>query len=65
MNLKPEHKAMLESYLRALVGTAIAAYSASGGDPKATLNAVWASLIPVAMRFLNKKDGAFGLGSDK
>lgn len=65
MNLKPEHKAIVESYLRALVGTGIAAYTASGGDPKATLNAIWASLVPVAIRFLNKKDGAFGLGAGK
>lgn len=65
MSLKPEHKAMIESYVRALVGTGIAAYTASGGDPKATLNALWASLVPVAIRFLNKKDGAFGLGALK
>jgi len=65
MNLKPEHKAMIESYVRSLIGTGIAAYTASGGDPKASLNAIWASLIPVAIRFLNKKDGAFGLGATK
>jgi hypothetical protein len=65
MNLKPEHKAMIESYLRSLVGTGIAAYTASGGDAMASLNAIWASLIPVAMRFLNKKDTAFGLGTSK
>jgi len=65
MNLKPEHKAIIESYARSLVGAGIAAYTASGGDPKATLNALWASLVPVAIRFLNKKDGAFGLGATK
>jgi hypothetical protein len=65
MNLKPEHKAIIESYLRSLIGTGIAAYTASGGDPMASLNAIWASLVPVAIRFVNKKDKAFGLGADK
>jgi hypothetical protein len=65
MKLSPQNKAMIESYARSLVGTGIAAYTASGGDPKATLNAIWASLIPVALRFVNKKDGSFGLGAAK
>ena len=51
---------MLASYGRSILAAAIAAYSASGGDPTATLNAVWAALIPVAMRYLNPKDSAFG-----
>lgn len=61
MKLKPEYRAILESYARALVGTGIAAYTASGGDTMATLNALWASLVPVAIRFLNKNDSGFGL----
>ena len=60
MNLSPQYKAMLASYGRSILAAAIAAYSASGGDPTATLNAVWAALIPVAMRYLNPKDSAFG-----
>lgn len=65
MKLSPQQKAMLMSYLRSLVGAGIASYTASGGDPTATLNAIWASLLPVALRFVNKKDEAFGLGSSK
>ena len=60
MNLSPQHKAMLASYGRSILGAAIAAYTASGGDPKAALNALWAALIPVAMRYLNPSDTAFG-----
>ena len=56
---------MLASYGRSLLGAAVAAYSASGGDPKAVLNAVWAALIPLAARYLNPKDIAFGRGSEK
>lgn len=51
---------MLASYGRSILGAAIAAYTASGGDPKAALNALWAAAIPVAMRYLNPKDTAFG-----
>jgi hypothetical protein len=58
--LTPQNKAMLASYGRSLLGAALAAYSASGGDPKAVLNAVWAALLPVAVRYLNPKDQAFG-----
>ena len=60
MNISQQNKAMLASYGRSLLGAAIAAYTASGGDPKAALNALWAALIPVAARYLNPKDLAFG-----
>lgn len=60
MNLSPQHKAILASYGRSILGAAIAAYTASGGSPAAALNALWAALIPVAMRYLNSNDTAFG-----
>lgn len=63
--LTPQIKAMLASYGRSVLGAAIAAYTASGGSPSAALNAVWAALIPVAMRYLNPNDLAFGKGSEK
>jgi hypothetical protein len=63
--LTPQVKAMAASYGRSLLGAAIAAYSASGGSPAAALNAVWAAAIPVAMRYLNTNDHAFGKGVEK
>ena len=54
---------MLASYGRSILGAAIAAYTASGGSPAAALNAVWAAAIPVAMRYLNPNDSAFGKGA--
>lgn len=63
--LTPQVKAMLASYGRSLLGAAIAAYSASGGSPAAALNAVWAALIPVAVRYLNPSDAAFGKVAEK
>jgi hypothetical protein len=59
MKLSNEHKAMLASYGRSLFASAIATYTATQ-DPVVTLNAVWAALIPTAMRYLNPKDKAFG-----
>lgn len=62
-NIPPQYKAMLASYGRSILGAAIAAYTASGGSPAAALNAVWAAAIPVAMRYLNPNDSAFGKGA--
>jgi hypothetical protein len=70
---KKQFNAMLESYLRNLVGQIIAAISivtASTHVPVSDFSshewllvahAVWGSLLPVALRFVNKKDSAFGL----
>ena len=67
------NKAMIESYLRNLAGQVIGAVmivmQTSGvGSPidlstsewLLVANALWASLVPVALRYLNKKDPAFG-----
>jgi hypothetical protein len=59
MKLTDAHKAMIASYARSVIGAAIATYTATG-DPKAALNALWAAVIPVAMRYFNPADGAFG-----
>lgn len=61
--LTDKNKAMLASYARSLIGAGLAAWTASGGDPKAVLNALWAALLPVLMRYLNSNDPAFGRGS--
>ena len=67
------NKAMLESYARNLLGQVVAGVvvvsSATGiGSPLdfgqsewlLVANSLWASLIPVALRWVNKKDPAFG-----
>ena len=59
MKLTAEQKAMISSYGRSVIGAAVAAY-ASTGDTKAALNALWAALLPVAIRYFNPKDTAFG-----
>ena len=67
------NKAMLESYARNLLGQIIGGVvvvsSTTGiGSPLdfgqsewlLVANALWASIIPTALRWLNKKDPAFG-----
>lgn len=67
------NKAMIESYLRNLLGVTLAlitgamanAGAASPFDLGAAewltvLNGVWAAAVPTVIRYLNKKDPAFG-----
>ena len=72
------NKAMIESYARNLAGQVFGAVvivsQTSGQDAPfgfgqsewlLVANALWASLIPVAIRYVNKKDPAFGLIATK
>lgn len=67
------NKAVLESYVRNLLGQVIGAVmivsqtsgiasplSFGSAEWLLVANALWASLIPVALRWINKKDPAFG-----
>lgn len=66
------NKAMIDSYLRNLAGQVIGAIMIvtetsgvgpidfSTGEWFLVANALWASLIPTAIRWVNKKDPAFG-----
>ena len=63
-------KAMLESYGRHLLGAVITAIVivGNGSSPISftvdqwadVANAIWAATIPVALRYINKKDATFG-----
>ncbi len=62
---------MLDSYIRNLVGQVAAAIVLVGQGASPTTftssqwvdvsNVLWTTLIPVALRYINKKDPAFGL----
>ena len=66
-------KAMLESYARNLLGSLVGAITIvmntsnqsllnfGSGEWILVANALWASIIPTALRWVNKKDPAFGL----
>ena len=65
-------KALAASYARSLFGAVLTAVWVVGGASHRTpfefsaddwmlvLNAVWIAVVPPAMRWLNKNDGAFG-----
>ena len=67
------NSAMIESYVRNLIGQVIGAVtivtatsnvsvSDFGSDQWSLVaNALWASLVPVILRYVNKKDPAFGI----
>lgn len=72
------NKVMIESYLRNLVGQIFGAMvivsQTSGLDMPfgfgqsewlLVANSLWASLVPTAIRYINKKDPAFGLVAQK
>jgi hypothetical protein len=63
--LTPSTKAMLASWGRSFVAAVVALYSAGQTDPAMLLNAGIAAVVPVIIRFLNKKDPAFGLIAGK
>ena len=56
----PEHKAILASWSRAFLAAALALVMAGVTDPSTLFNAGLAAVVPVAIRYFNKKDPAFG-----
>ena len=65
VQLTPEQNAMLQSYGRSFLGAAIALYLAGVTDAYQYLNAFVAAVAPVAIRYFNKNDIAFGKISGK
>lgn len=53
-------KAALASYARSVLSAAVALYLAGVTDPVQLLTALAAGILPVAIRYLNPKDAAFG-----
>ena len=51
---------MVQSYGRSFLGAALALYMAGNTDPFTYLYALIAAFAPVAIRFFNKNDIAFG-----
>jgi energy-converting hydrogenase Eha subunit F len=58
--MKPNDKAMLASYARSLIGALVAVYSTGATDPTDYAKGAVAALLPPIMRWVNKKDEAFG-----
>lgn len=60
LKLTPEQNAMLQSYGRSILGAVIALYLAGVTDLYQYLYALVAAVAPVAIRYFNKNDLAFG-----
>ena len=60
LNLTKSQKEMLQSYGRSFLGAAIALYLAGNTDAYTYLYAFVAAFAPVAIRYFNKNDLAFG-----
>ena len=58
--MKDKDKAMLASYARSLVGALVAVYSTGTTNPSDFAKGAIAAIIPPLMRWVNKKDAAFG-----
>jgi len=60
LKITDKDKAMLASYARSLVGALVAVYSTGATNPTDYAKGAVAALIPPIMRWVNKKDEAFG-----
>jgi len=65
MKLTKKQKAVLASYGRSFLASALAASTIGGWDLKAMLVAGLSAVVPVAIRALNPNDAAFGKVADE
>lgn len=63
--MNAQFKALLASYGRSVLGAASALYLAGVTDPLDLLYALAAGFLPVAIRYINPKDQAFGRVADQ
>lgn len=65
MTLSKQTSAILQSYGRSFIGAALALYMSGATDWQSYIYALIAAFAPVAIRFFNKNDIAFGRVSGK
>ena len=65
IKLSEQQKAMLASYARSAIGAGVAVYATGNHNFSDLAKAAIAALLPPLMRFVNPKDGAFGIGGTK
>jgi len=56
------NKEMLNTYLNSAIAAAVALYMAGNTNPSDLLKAAIAAVAPTALRAINPKDGAYGIG---
>ena len=60
LSITKSQKEMLQSYGRSFLGAALALYMSGSTDPYTYIYALVAAFAPLAIRFFNKNDVAFG-----
>ena len=61
--MKPEHKAIIASYLRSVLAAVLAVVATGNYQPDDLLKALLAAALPPLIRWVNPKDTAFGRGA--
>ena len=61
--MKPEHKAIVASYLRSVLAAVLAVAATGNYAPEDIGKAALAAVLPPLMRWANPKDTAFGRGA--
>jgi hypothetical protein len=56
------NKTMLNTYLNSAIAAAVALYMAGNTNPSDLLKAAIAAVAPTALRAINPKDDAYGIG---
>lgn len=56
-----QYKAMAATWARAFIAAALATYTINGVDFKAILASGLSAIIPMALRWLNPSDSAYGI----
>lgn len=62
--MKPQHKAIIASYLRSVLAAVLAVVATGNYQPDDLLKAALAAALPPLIRWANPKDPAFGRGSE-
>ena len=63
--MSKQTKAMLASYARSVIAAVAAVVATGNTDPQDLAKAAAAALLPVAMRWANPKDPAYGRGNSQ
>jgi len=63
MKLSKKHKAAIKSYLRAVAASEITVALAIAGDVKPEYAVLLGAVVAPVIKWLDPKDGAYGIGS--
>ena len=65
MKLSKKHKAAIKSYLRAVAASGMTVALAIAGDVKPEYAVLLGAVVAPVIKWLDPKDGAYGIGSSE